>query len=136
MDAYWSGTDTETRNMLDGMEVRMVMHVHHKKSQSRKQFEKVLHIVLEVWEDADTSMKARAHTLPTVPLLQPLSTGTTPTIVEGGLTDVRFTGEIADSTLTKANVATGVDVTRKSSDDTSVWSIAAIGEQKQLAAVH
>ena len=100
MQAYWQGGDAEQLKLISEFEIRVVMHVHGKKCDSRKNFEGTRQIAEALWSDARAAMQANGIRLPRWHAIgnDKVEAGTQ-VQVGARLAEVSLTGEIDDNTI-------------------------------------
>ena len=124
-EAYGSRVaSADRRKLLVDLEIRCVMHVHHKRTDTRAMFNSLLHIAKQFHSD----MKMLDSHVPKWPLLADLndeapSTGATPAkacvtpakacVKRQGLREVLPSGEVADSVLESHGFVVGAVVAKR-----------------------
>ena len=131
MKAYSRLDNLAIDKLVSDLEVRCCMHVHLKKSQSRKQFKSLLHVAEHLYLEA----KKCDNLLPTWPLLASLAReqDTSTHADDDALKEISRDGSIPDSQMQSNGFVVGAKVTRKADkncepDDATVYKVTSLAD--------
>ena len=119
----------ERAKLQNDLEVRLVMHVHNKKSPSRASYASQLEIVAATYEAAQALLKPRGHPLPAWPLIADASLQNKVTASDAPkMVTVDEDGTVPDSMMVGFGMRIGSIVT--DDGDKTVFKITHIDGQK------
>ena len=118
LEAYSNlGHGTRVR-VLSDMEVRMVMHVHQKRCDTRRSFKSILHIMKAMYDEAQAESKALGRTLPAWPAMAGLAREDDEALEtsSASMRELDMDGAITDQVFKRAGFGDGVLVVSKTPD--------------------
>ena len=123
--AYTSLTHTDVAKIQGELEARLVMHVHNKRSGTRKSSPSLLHIAESFYEGLTELQKAVGKKLPEWTLLTNIKSKP-PSTTARGIDQISIDGNVADATMEVNGFKVGVEVKRKGKkgETTAIYTIA------------
>ena len=106
--------------LLSNMDVNMVMHVHRKHCDTRPSFKSLLHIVANMYDEAQTASKEQGRSLPDWPVVAALTRKSPSSLAENsGIRELDLDGRITDQHFAQAGFGPNIVVVKKEKETDS-----------------